>query len=233
VNLEVVCVAPNLRSGPHLPSKVSPNTLLNSHNELSPCQAYQRLLGGISKHTEGIVYTHNDVTVHDADWLKRIERVFDRPEVTVVGLGGATSLGSPDLYRKPYNIWQMARFGYASNQTDAEVHGVRYTGTRRVAVLDAFCMAVRVDWLHSIGGWPVEQLTHHCLDLWLACEAARHNKEVWVVGASVTHHGGGVSVSPDYARAKWLQGGSRESDHQIPHLWLHNEYRDVLPIVVV
>jgi len=119
-----------------------------------------------------------------------------------------------------------------SNQTDAQVHGERFTGCRRVAVLDAFLMAIRTDWLRSIGGWPTQHLTHHCLDLWLACEAARHNKEIWMTGVSCTHHGGGSSTKPIYKDAKWLQAGSMESDHILPHLWLYNEYRDVLPIII-
>jgi hypothetical protein len=235
MQLGVVSVAPNLRSGPWLPSNEdAPNILLNHHNTLSPCQAYQALLTtAVDRKTDVLIYLHNDVTVHETGWMYRIAELFKRPEVVAVGLGGATRLGSPDLYRKPYNIWQMARSGYASNQTDAEVHGERFTGSRRVAVLDAFCMAVRVDWLTLIGGWPVAHLTHHCLDLWLACEAARHNKEIFMVGASCTHHGGGVSVSPEYAKASWLQGHNLEDDHRIPHRWLADEYRYELPIVVV
>jgi GT2 family glycosyltransferase len=180
-----------------------------------------------------LVYTHSDVTIHDPEWLLNVLLVIGYfPNVVAVGLGGALSLGNKDLYRKPYNIRNMARGHYMSNQTDAQIHGERFTGVHRVAVLDAFFMAIRTDWLRSIGGWPTKHLTHHCLDLWLACEAARHNKGIWMTGVSCTHHGGGTSVKPIYKDAKWLQAGSLESDHILPHLWLYNEYRDVLPIEV-
>jgi hypothetical protein len=53
-----------------------------------------------------------------------------------------------------------------------------------------------------------------------------------MVGASCTHHGGGTSTKPEYAKAKWLAGGTMEEDHQAPHRWLYEEYRDVLPISV-
>jgi hypothetical protein len=55
---------------------------------------------------------------------------------------------------------------------------------------------------------------------------------VWMAGVSCTHHGGGTSTKPSYAQAKWLQGGSLESDHQKPHEWLYREFSDVLPIEV-
>lgn len=103
---------------------------------------------------------------------------------------------------------------------------------RQCAVVEQFFMAVRTDWLKDKGGFPTDHLTHHCIDMWLACEAARDGKEVWQVGVSCTHHGGGSSTKPSYGEAPWLQGGSMERDHQIPHRWIYDEYRDVLPITI-
>lgn len=203
-------------------------TLDNTDNKMSPCAAYQHLLQ--SSEVDVIIYVHDDVTIHDPLWLKKVMSLFDNPSCVAVGLGGALSLGRRDLYRKPYDIWAMARGGYASNQTDWQVHGTHETKDRRVAVLDAFFMAVRCDWLRRKGGWPVAHLTHHCLDLWLACEVARDQKEIWMTGVDCTHWGGGSSVTDSYAKASWLQGGTMELDHQIPHRWLYETYRDVLPI---
>lgn len=225
-------IATVLCGGPGAQLPLSPGDQVrvadNRANEFSPCEAYQKLL--LDSPADVILYSHDDVTIHDPDWLTRVMELFDNPQCVAVGLGGATGLGNRDLYRKPFNIWNMARSGYASNQTDAEVHGRRLDGVRQVAVLDAFFMAVRTSWLRSRGGWPVGRITHHCLDLWLACEAARDGKEIWITGASVTHHGGGSSVSKKYTNAPWLQGGSREQDHILPHKWLFDEYRNVLPL---
>ena len=218
-------------NGPVLPEQELLSRVYDNHrNERTPCDAYQLLLQLAI--ADVIVYLHDDLTVHDPEWLEMILGAIECSNVVAVGLGGATALGNRDLYRKPFNIWNMARSGYASNQTDAETHGERFTGVRHVATLDAFCMAVRTSWLRARGGWPVGALTHHCLDLWLACEAARDQKEIWTVGASCTHHGGGTSTKPEYAKAKWLKGGSMEEDHQAPHRFLYDEYRDVLPIEV-
>ncbi len=214
--------------GISLPNECSIRCIDNAANEYSPCECYQVLLEGCD--ADVIIYIHDDVSIHESNWAASVMTLFDNPQCVAVGLGGATALGHPDLYKKPYNIWNLARSGYASNQTDAEVHGARFTGSRRVAVLDAFFMAVRTSWLRSIGGWPVEHLTFHCLDLWLACMAARDHRETWMVGVSVTHHGGGTSTKESYQHAKWLQGGDTIRDHQDPHIWLANEFRDVLPI---
>lgn len=223
----VVCGGPGLVQGP----QCAPTQYICNYDNLdSPAYCYQT--GVYSSFSEITIFIHDDVTLHDPEWLQRVLSAFQNSKVAAVGLGGATSLGSKDLYRKPYDIRNMARGGYASHQTDAETHGERFSGVRQVAVLDAFFMAVRTDWLRSRGGWPTEHLTHHCLDLWLACEAARCGKEIWMTGVSCTHHGGGSSTKPSYGQARWLQGGTLESDHQIPHKWLWNEYRDVLPIQV-
>lgn len=234
----VLCGGPGLS----IPNGEKFNAIDNRDNRRTPCQAYQQALEMTNSEVDVLIYMHDDVSVIDPQWLDKIMMCFSLPistqhpkmpnHVVAVGLGGATALGNHDLYRTPYNIWNMARRGYASNQTDAEVHGDRFSGVRNVAVLDAFCLAVKTDWIRSRGGWPVDHITHHCLDLWLACEAARDNKEIWMVGASCTHHGGGTSTKEAYAKAPWLLGGSREADHSEPHRWLYNEYRDVLPIVL-
>lgn len=204
----------------------------NSDNKLSPCEAYQKLLE--EEESDYLVYLHDDVAVHDPDWEVKLLSVFlDRPNCVAVGFGGAAGLGNWNLHRQPYALRNMARTGYASNQTDAEVHGERFTSEKQVAVLDAFCMAVRRDYMLAVGGWPVAHLTHHCLDLWLACQAARDGKEIWMTGVNCTHYGGGTSTKDTYQEAKWLQGGSTQLDHELPHLWLFNEYRDVLPIQVL
>lgn len=202
----------------------------NEKNTVSPCQAYELLR---SNRTDVLMYIHDDVTIHDRNWRRRVTTIFkNQPDCVCVGFGGAEQLGHDDLYKTRYQIQHMARQNYMSNQTDWHVHGTQEKGDRQVAVVDAFFMAVRTDFLRLVGGWPVAHLTHHCLDLWLACEAARHGKEVWMTGVSCTHHGGGSSTKPAYQKAPWLQGGSLEKDHQNPHRWLYREYKDVLPIKV-
>lgn len=223
----VICSGPGFK---YPPCNALCFPIWNGDNLRTPCECYQVALDKCK--SDILVYSHDDVTIHDENWLERVVKLFENPRCVVVGFGGATRLGHPDLYKKPYKIQDMARGGYASNQTDAETHGSRFTGDRRVAVLDAFFMAVRVDWLRRMGGWPVNDISHHCLDLWLGCMAARDEKEVWATGIDCTHHGGGASTNKIYADASWLQGGSLESDHQAPHLWLFRNFSDVLPLQI-
>ena len=220
-------------SGPILPpNPAGVKTILyhNEDNQVSPCQAYQDILE--NNDSDILIYVHDDLEITDPKWVESISDVIDMEDVVAVGLGGAISLGNKDLYRKPFNISNMARGGYGSNQVDAETHGQRIIYPRRVAVLDAFCMAVRRDFLKFVGGWPVGYLSHHCLDLWLACAAAECHKQTWTVGCECNHHGGGTSVKDLYQQAKWLQGGNVEQDHLQPHLWIYEEYRHVLPIII-
>lgn len=227
----VECGGPGLKLP--APGTIAINRFGNRNNDLTPCEAYQQIVETYSAPGYVIIYAHDDMTIHDQDWFVRIVSQFRRfPDCVAVGFGGATSLGHPFLYRRPYRLNDMARGGYRSNQTDWQVHGLHEPGECRVAVLDAFLMAVRRDFLVQVGGWPTTHLTHHGLDLWVACEAARAKKQIRMVGVDCTHHGGGSSTKPAYREAKWLQGNSLESDHQLPHRWLYDNYRDVLPIEV-
>lgn len=233
----VLCGGPGLQA----PYDQPVSFIDNKDNAISPCVAYQQLLERCS--ADVIIYIHDDVSIHEDGWLMNVLDLFEHMDATVVGLGGALGLGNHDLYRKPYSIWNLARRGYMSNQTDAEVHGARERGWKQVAVVEQFFMAVRTDWLKArktynyktqqyVFGWPTPRLTHHCMDMWLACEAERSGAKTFMVGIDCTHHGGGSSTTESYAKAPWLQGGSMESDHQLPHQWIWNEYRDVLPLEI-
>lgn len=209
----------------------APVTIIsNRENLMTPCEAYQKALD--STNSDVLVMLHDDLEIHDPEWLTRFLHLFENDKCVAVGLGGAVGLGTYDLFRKPFAVPQLARIGYTSNQDDAETHGGRFTGDRRVVVLEQFCMGVRVEWLRSIGGWPVEHLSHHLLDGFIACEADRGNWEVWQASCACHHAGGQSSTSPVYRNASWLLGGTMESDHILAHRWLYDSYPDVLPISV-
>ncbi len=225
-----VCTVACTASGPFLPPGPPITVIDNSENLMSPCQAYQLALD--QTQSDVICMIHQDVTIHDPDWMSRVEALFENKKCVAVGFGGATGLGTRDLYRKPFRIQNMVRLGYAGNQDDWETHGAHFTGDRQVAVLEQFFMAIRVDWLRSRGGWPIQNLRHHLLDAFIACEAARDDREVWQCGLACLHSGGQVSTSALYRNAVWLIGGSMESDHVLPHVLMADAYRDVLPIEV-
>lgn len=224
-------------AGPVFPSPTLHLRIDNTLNLLSPAQCYQDIyLNALSlpkRIPDILIYIHDDVEIFDPEWQPKIMQLFEsNPDCVVVGLGGATELGREGLYKRPYRISDMARGNYASNQRDWNVHGTNLGGgeSRRVAVVDAFFMAVRTDFLRGVNGWPVDKLSHHCLDLWVCCEAARQGKEVWACGIDCMHYGGGTSTKQVYADAEWLRGGGLKGDHEEPHRFLHSAYKDVLPI---
>lgn len=231
--------------GPELPPVCGESlvTFDNKENNLTPCEAYQYLFDDLRSQFDVIIYLHDDVTIYDPEWKDKILRLFDNPQCVCAGFGGAPVLGQEGLYKRPYRISDMARSDYQSNQRDWNVHGGHLSGDLRVSVVDAFAMAIRTDFIVWCGGWPVNRLSHHCLDLWMGCEAARAGKEVWVTDVDCMHWGGGTSTKPVYRDAAWLLGedgyanrklggkkGDLVSDHEVPHKWLWEEYRDVLPI---
>ncbi len=203
---------------------------MNPGNRQSPAQVYNYYLELSDK--DIVILAHSDLTLHEPGWDKRVLQEFTDPQCVLVGLGGALGLGSPDLYKIPYRIQDLGRRGYLSNQTDWQTHGGLESGARGVAVVEAFFMALRREWFQAQGGFPLDHLTFHCLDLYLGCLAARDKKKVRMVGIECTHFGGGMSVGDSYKDARWLQGGTREKDHQLPHRFLYDEFPDVLPLEV-
>ncbi len=226
--VSVLCGGPGFKA-PGLDT-LNYKMLDNTGNQYSPCEMYQKAL--VSTGSDIIIYAHDDLTIHEPDWLSRALEPFNNPQTVAVGLGGADKLANSILYKQPFYIQNMARSGYNSNQDDAEVHGGRVDGTRKVAVLDAFFMAVNTRFLEWCDGWPTEHLTHHCLDLWLACMAARCGYDTWMVGVPCFHAGRGTSIKKQYKDAKWLQGGTLDMDHYLPHKWIAHEFMDVLPLEV-
>lgn len=176
-----------------------------------------------------LCYIHSDVVIHEDHWLQRVEKEFQDPRVAIVGFGGATGIGLPNLYKEPYRIENLIRHNYASNQSDWQVHGTRETGSKDVAVVDGFAMCVRTEFLKQIGGWTQVAVNFHTYDLWMSLLAIRHGWKVRMVGISVTHNGGGTSTSPQYK--KWCEdhGTDMGREHAEPHVRFAREFVDVLP----
>lgn len=204
----------------------------NSVNNIGTVPAYQKLLTfeEVACLADPVIaYIHTDVSIHEEGWRDRIEAEFHDPAVAIVGMGGAIGIGTSDIYLKPYQINQLQRIGYCSNQRDWQVHGARERGARDVAVLDGFFLAVRRSFLDQIGGWSWFPFTFHCYDTCLCLKAIRAGHKVRMVGIDCTHHGGGGSTTPAYK--KWCEdrGTTMEDEHRLPHIWMYNEFRDVLP----
>jgi len=180
---------------------------------------------------EFLAFVHDDVQILEP-FEERVEAEFADPKVAIVGMGGSKGIGQGDIYKIPYAIQQLARIDYMSNQTDAEIHGRRFTYTTDVAVIDGFFCAVRTSFLDEVGGfkWIMEGTRFHNWDNAICLEAWRRGYKVRMVGLSCTHHGGGTSTTAEYAQSCKDWGTTIEEEHRAPHVWLYNRYRDLLPL---
>ena len=147
------------------------------------------------KNYDILAFLHDDCIIKEPNWVDRVLREFESPDVGLVGFGGALVHGSPDLYKTPYHYQQLGRSYYLSNVDDAEVHGARFTGSNDVAVLDGFSLIVRRDVLDRAGGWPVATLGYLGYDYWASCMVHRLGYRCRVVGARCHHLGGRTAVA--------------------------------------
>lgn len=202
--------------------------------KVGPVGQLQRGYEHADPRSEILAFIHDDVVIHEEGWEQRVLREFADPTVGVVGFGGATGLGTSDIYRTPYQLVQLARIGYASNVDDAENHGARFERERDVATLDGFCLIVRRSLLEKTGGWPDREfLTFHNYDNSLAVHAARHKMRVRLVGVRCQHKGGGTSTRTPYQDwAKQRYGKPDAELHTDVHAICYEAWRDVLPLRV-
>ena len=204
---------------------------LHNHGARNPgYMPYQQNV--LNEETADIIgFLHDDLTLLEP-WEERVIKEFEASDVAIVGFGGATGVGHPDIYKVPYHYTQLARANFLSNMVDAEKHGQRFTGERDIAFLDSFSMFIRREWLLSVGGYPVDRYApSHMSDCWLCLKAWQTGNRVRLVGVSCEHTGGGAG--PEYpkwcATTKW---GSDEAMHQYNHRLIYEEFSSLLPFSV-
>ena len=169
-----------------------------------------------------IAYVHDDLVCHEPNWDARIEKEHADPKVGVVGVAGALGHGRPELYKVPFEIPQLARQGFLSNIRTAEQHGRRFTGECDVTVLDGMALFVRRSLLEKIGGWKHGKAGYYLYAETLACLARRNGYRLRLVGIDCDHLGGKSSGMKQ----------DQPFDFEGEHLWLADEFRDVLPATV-
>jgi hypothetical protein len=184
--------------------------------------AYQEMYELTSEPIIG--YLHDDLMCHEREWDARVLEEFEDPFVGMVGFAGATRHGRADIYKTPYDLPQLGRFGFRSNMRDAERHGQRFRGECDIAVVDGLAIFVRRDILDRVGGWPLDTpVGYFCYDYWLSCEVRRQGFRIRLVGVAIDHLGGKSSgyIDPDPMKS-----------HAASHRWLYDNSHDVLPFEV-
>lgn len=218
----------NTASDPNLPVRLCFNS---PEKNLGVVGSYNHMFE--DSDADILCYFHDDVECREQGWDKRVEAEFEDPTVGVVGFGGAIAHGDPDLYKKPYELTQLARSGYLSNVDDAEFHGTRFTGATDVAVLDGFSLCIRRSLLEAAGGWHPELWPpHHIYDYAICAMAHRLGYRVRCLGIRCHHHGGRTVTTQPYldwtATTEW---GSDAAMHKEGHWLFYSRFRDVMPWV--
>jgi GT2 family glycosyltransferase len=183
--------------------------------------AYQQIFETTTQDIIGFV--HDDLVCLETDWDIRVTREFIDPRIGLVGFGGALGAGDPDMYKKPYELRQLARRNFMSNLREANVHGERFTGERDVSVLDGFALFVRRELLVKAGGWPMgTPIDYVGYDMWLCCMARRLGYKIRLVGVACDHIGG---------KSTGLNK-NLEVDFEGAHRYIFDHFMDVLPAEV-
>lgn len=196
---------------------------------------------------EIVACLHDDVEIQDPYWADKVEKHFkDTPASGLCGFGGALGLGSPDLYKVPYQPVQLARTNFRSNLVDAEVHGIRSLLSEQVACLDGFSLIGRRQFWEGRDSHGTQQprpwtymadtlgLVHHIYDGATGALAARYHWEVWFLPIRCRHLGGQTAVGDagyqDWARTQ-VDGGDHGFWEQ-GHRKVAEAFKDVLPMRV-
>lgn len=161
---------------------------------------------------------HDDVEIYEKGWDLRVLAQFEDPQVGVVGFGGALGHGSPNLYKVPYHLPNLARQNFMSNMRSAETHGTRFIGERDVAILDGFALFVRRSVLDKWGGWIHPGVGYWLYAEHLCCEARRQGHKIRLVGIDCEHLGG-----------KTVGKVPLVEDYDTDHKTLYDTCCDVLP----
>jgi hypothetical protein len=185
---------------------------------------------------EVIACLHDDVLIEERDWDVWVLSHFEEhPGCGLAGFGGATGLGSQDLYYVPYAPVQLARVDFRSNMRDAEAHGQRTTQPCRVACLDGFSLIGRRRFFANAWAYlDAQGLRHHYYDSAIGCLAKRWGEEVWLIPAAC-HHESGQTTKRNQAYRDWAYQQDPQGNAGLwdwAHRWAYEEFRDVLPIRV-
>lgn len=189
---------------------------------------------GVQEATGDIVaMIHNDLMIHQPGWDASILAWFGHhPEAGVAGVHGATGFGAHDIYRTPYRLEQLARWGTCCNLEDAHYHGARLDKPQAVAVLDGMALIARRADLEAWGGLDEGLGPHHMYDADLCLRAMLdHGRVNYMLPISARHLNGQTANFPRYQ--EWaVQFGYDIGIHRTAHERFYEKWRGRLPVQV-
>lgn len=188
--------------------------------------------------SEWVFFSHNDVEMLDWGWDERLETILflltKHHKPGVCGMFGAKGIGTPDIYRAPYEFTQLMRWHchtvQAMHDGDPNASVPLERLWERIAVLDGFSIIVsRRMFNEALGGkfdherYPV----HHCYDQDICLDSHFGGFENYAIDVNCKHHGGVTST-----REKWAEdmGSSDLKIHRAAHKVMYEKFRGRLPV---
>jgi len=176
---------------------------------------------------ETIAILHNDVYVFERGWNERVVHEFDHdPKLGLAGFLGAKAI-----------VRNGGRGGVYSNLLEAEIHGVRETGTQTVVVFDGLALIGRRAMFDQVGGFDPNLTYHHFYDKALSLESHLAGWTNKVIGVFCHHRSGVTANRPDYQA--WISqkmgtplGEGDKASYDASERYFLEKYQAVLPITV-
>lgn len=205
---------------PHFPKHKLVNNPENVGVVKSMNQCIQESTGDI------IAILHNDLFVYDDNWDERVLSVFENEKVGLAGFFGSKGTHTSG-----------GRMDAMSNMIEAEYHGVRETGDKRVGAFDGLSLIGRRKMFEQVGGFDEKYVYHHFYDRDMSLESHFAGWENWFIGVYCHHISGVTANRPDYQT--WIDGKMQTTgftgdlaSYQASEKYFFSKWADKLPVYI-
>ena len=170
--------------------------------------------------------THSDIEMFEQDWdLKTIQAIEEANKIQTVGVAGyfgAMGIGRWDIYKNPYEMYQLVRTNpVAGNRCKLDPaihHHMQFNSNwQKCAVLDGFSLIVKNDGVLKF--WS--ESVHHMYDNDICLASYNLGMQVITINMDVIHYGGRTDVGEDWASPF---GKTKQEIHSEAHLPFYNKW---------
>ena len=184
-----------------------------------------------------VFYSHNDVEMLEYGWDSKLDRLLNLRQHRwgVGGMFGAQGLGLPGIYKTPYNMFQLQRWGCVTvNSMHDESSSRRIKSDQeRVMVLDGFSMIMSREMVDEAMGGKFDHENfppHHMYDIDICVTSHYAGFNNYCVDIDCIHHGGKTSTTQKWAEK---MGTTDQDIHRKAHEVFYDKWRYKLPLGVL
>jgi GT2 family glycosyltransferase len=174
-----------------------------------------------------IAILHNDLLIYEDGWDIKV-RKYCNDNIGIIGFGGATGIGTDDIYRSSYRVDQLIRIGFMSNMVNAEAHGKRMTTEwEPIVVLDGYILILNRKFLEVNNGFS-DDFGFWMYDNNICLESIKAGYKNIVVNVSCEHKDGGRGNSAIYDK----DNNPPSEAFPLAHIRFYERWRSFLPVRV-